>query len=112
LPELGAVPIVVAVSVHREDDGPRPPLGPEAQVHPERVALLGDLLKEGHDPPADAREVLTARDAPAPPARRLAVGAVREHEVDIRRVVQLLAAELAHGDELNYASDIDLMFAY
>src|SRR5206468_400204 len=58
LPELGAVPVVGAVPREREDDGARSPLRPEAQVHAEGVALVGDPLEEGHDLAADTREVL------------------------------------------------------
>src|SRR5947209_2108866 len=43
LPELGAVPVIVAVPVERQDDGAHPPLGPEAQVDAERGAPLRDL---------------------------------------------------------------------
>ena len=99
LPELGAVPVIVAVPVERQDDGAHPPLGPEAQVDAERVALVRDLLEERHDPPADAREVLAVGDAAVAAARRLAVGPVGEHEVDVGRVVELLAAELPHRDD-------------
>src|SRR3989449_891102 len=99
LPELGAVPVVGAVPREREDDGARSPLRPEAQVHAEGVALVGDPLEEGHDLAADTREVLAVLDTPAPSAGRLAVGPIGEHEVDVRRVIQLLATELSHRDD-------------
>src|SRR5436190_830224 len=99
LPQLGALPIVVAVPVEREDDGAHPPLGPQAQVDAERVALVGDLFEKGHELPAHTREVVAVHDAAAAPARRLTVGPVDEHKVDVGRVVELPAAELPHRDD-------------
>ena len=99
LPQLGALPIVFAIPVERQDDAAHPPLGAQAQIDAERIAFVGDRLEQRDELPADAREVLAVGQASGATAGRLAVGAVDEHQVDVGRVVELVAAELAHGDD-------------
>ena len=98
LPQLGALAVVGAVGVERHRDRPHPALGAQPQIDAEGVAFLGDLLDHRHEVAAHAREERAVLEPALRPARGLALGAVDEHEVDVRRVVQLLAAELAHAD--------------
>ena len=91
--------MVGGIRVERHRDGTHAPLGSQPQVHPERVALLGDLLDPRHEIAAHAREERAGLQPALRPARRLAVGAVDEHEVDVGGIVQFLAAELAHADD-------------
>src|SRR5262249_40435209 len=58
LPQLGALTVVGAIAVEREDDRTHPALGPQAQVDAEHVALVGDLLEQRDQLAADAREVV------------------------------------------------------
>src|SRR3972149_4717026 len=99
LPEEGALGIVGAVAVQRQDQGPAPALGAQAQVHAERVTFLGDALEGGDDLARQPPEVLAVREGAARAAGGLAVLRVHEDEVDIGGVVELLAAELAHADD-------------
>ena len=99
LPQLGAVTVVGAVGVERHRHRAHASLGPQPQIDAEGVAFLGDLLDHGHDVAAHAREVLAVLEPALRPARRLSLGAVDEHEIDVRRVVQLLPPELAHADD-------------
>ncbi len=98
LPRLGALPVVGPVAVERQRDGARAPLGAQPQVDAEDVALVGDRLDDGRHIAAHAGEVLAVGDPALGAAGRLALGAVDEHQIDVRRVVQLLAAQLAHAD--------------
>src|SRR5439155_5375270 len=98
LPQLGAVAVIGAVGFERVGDGAHPSLRPQPQIHAEDVALLRHRLDDGDDVAADAREVLAAGDAALGAAGGVALGAVDEHQVDVRGVVELLAAELAHAD--------------
>jgi len=90
--------VVGAKGVQRHGHRPHAAFGAQPQIDAKRVAFLGDLLDHGHEVTAHAGEVLAVLDAALVPARRLTLGAVDEHQVDVRRVVQLLAAELAHAD--------------
>src|SRR5262249_7512992 len=78
LPQLGALAIVGAVAVEREDDRAHPPLGPQAQIDAEHVALVGDLLEQRRELAADAGEILAVGRAARAAAGRLAVLAVKE----------------------------------
>ena len=98
-PELRPLAVVGAIAVEREHHRPRAPLGSESQVNPEQRAFLGDVLELRHDGPAHALEVRAVGQATGSSAIRLTIGAVHEHQVDVRRVVQLLAAELPHRDD-------------
>ena len=99
LPHLGAVREVGAVAVQRQDQRARTPLGAQAQVHPEDVALLGDRLERVHDRPDRLAEEFAVGDAARLAARGLPVVPVDEDQVDVRGVIQLLASELAHADD-------------
>src|SRR5262249_22339788 len=99
LPQLGALARGGGVPVEGGAARPPPPLGPQAQIDGEHVALVGDLLEQRGELAADAGEILAVGRAARAAARRLAVLAVDEHQIDVGRVVELLAAELAHRDD-------------
>src|SRR5262249_26940961 len=73
LPQLGALTVVGAVAVERENDRAHPALGPQAQIDAEHVPLVGDLLEQRDQLAADAREVLAVGHAAGAAAARLAV---------------------------------------
>ena len=80
-------PVVVGrVALERAGERPRPPFGPQVGVGAEHDAVL-------------ARRRHRARAARARGALgRVGVAVVDEQHVDVARVVQLAAAELAHAD--------------
>jgi len=79
----------------RVADRARPPLRTQAQVDAEDHAVLGHLLDGGGDPARQLDVVLVQRQRPG----RARVRRVEVAEVDVRREVQLLAAQLAHGED-------------
>jgi hypothetical protein len=87
------------VAVERQDEGSRASLRPQAQVHAEGVALVGDRLHRRHHRLGRLGEVLPVGDGAPRAAARLPVVAVDEDEVDVGGVVELVAAELAHADD-------------
>ena len=99
LPELRPLLEVGAVAGEREDDTAHAPFRTQAQVHPEGIALVRDRLERFHEGARPRREVVAVRDASLLAARGEAVVAVDEDEVDVGRVVELVAAELAHADD-------------
>ena len=99
LPQLRSLLQVRPVALQREDDAARPPLGAEAEIHPKGVALVRHGLERFHDGPRSAGEVVAVRDASLRAARGLPIIAIDEDEVDVGRIVQLVAAELAHADD-------------
>jgi len=62
------------------------------------VALLADGLERVDEEPGRLGEEMAVRHAASLAARRLAIVAVDEDHVDVRRIIQLVAAELAHAD--------------
>src|SRR6266540_336501 len=98
LPELGALGQIGPIALEREDDAAHPPLGTEAQVHAEGMALLGDGFERLDDVPRDRSEVVAVRHASLGAPRRLPVLPVDEDQVDVGGVVELVATELAHAD--------------
>ena len=98
LPQLGALGDVRAVGLERQHHGAHPPLGPEPEVHAEGVALLGDRLERIHDGAGRLGEVFAVGHAAGFSARRQPVVAVDEDQIDVRGVVELAAAQLAHAD--------------
>src|SRR4029077_15597903 len=97
LPQLRAAAVI---GLERLERGPQRSLvagGTQAGVDPVGDALAGRGLEHADRALRDAREELVRRDAIAPPAR--VTGVVDEDEVEIGVVVELRAAELAHGDD-------------
>ena len=72
---------------------PRAPLGAQPQVDAKDRAVLGDLFDGRRDPARQLAVVLVQRAL----ARLARVRGVEVADVDVRREVQLLAAQLAHG---------------
>jgi hypothetical protein len=99
LPQLGPLAVIGTVALQRQRDGAHAALGAQAQIHAEDVALVGHRLDDRHQVATDAREVLAVGEPPLEAAGRVALGPVHEHQIDVRGVVQLLAAELAHADD-------------
>ena len=71
-------------------------VGPQPHVDAKHVAVCRDVVEGADDAPAEAFEELAVREH----ARTvgLAVVGVDEDEVDVRRDVELAAAQLAHAD--------------
>src|SRR4030095_14018335 len=95
LPQLGALPVVLAIAVERQHDRAHAPFRSDPQIDSEDVALLGDVLQQRDQLATDTREVVAVGDAPASTSRRLTVRAVDEHQIDVGRTVQINPAELA-----------------
>src|SRR6266545_1110095 len=98
LPQFGAAGEVGAVAVEREDEGPHPALGAQPQVDAEGITLLGCRFEGVHDEARRAGEEIAVRHAAGLAARRLPVIAIDEDQIDVRGVVELVAAQLAHSD--------------
>ncbi|MGF6664398.1 hypothetical protein QF000_006066 [Paraburkholderia atlantica] len=71
---------------------------PQTHIDTKHVAVGGDLRERADQPLAEPREELLGRERRALAAGGLAVVLVDEDQIDIRRHVQLAAAELAHAD--------------
>ncbi len=99
LPRRRPLAVVGLVALDRQREGADASLRAQPHVDPEDVALVGHRLDDLDDLAAHAAEVLAVGQAALARPRRLALRAVDEHEVDVGRVVQLLAAELAHADD-------------
>ncbi|ODR98443.1 hypothetical protein AUC68_08395 [Methyloceanibacter methanicus] len=94
-PVLAEALVVDQGGFGRERDLRRAGIGPEPQIRPVDIAVLGLLLQEAHQvacQPHEEGRRLHALGEPCP------FGVVEHHEVDVGRVVQLHGAELAHGD--------------
>ena len=98
LPGLRAIGHVGAVALEGQDEGAYPALGPEPEVHAEGVALVGHRLERAHDGAHRLGEELAVGHAPGFPTRRPAVLAVDEDQVDVRGIIELVPAQLAHPD--------------
>ncbi len=84
LPELGAVGEVCAVAVQREDEGAHPALGPQPQIHPEGMSLVGHRLEGLDDAFHRLGEEVAVGHATGLATRGPAVLAVDEDQVDVR----------------------------
>jgi hypothetical protein len=98
-PELRALGDIRPIAFEREDQRAHSAFRPEPQVHAERVALLGHGLERRHDVAHGLREVFAVGNPSGVAARRLTVLAVYEDQVDVRGVVELVPAQLAHRDD-------------
>ena len=79
--------------------GPRWPFGPQPQIDAVGLAAVGVRAEQPDDLGADAGEVIVVADDGDATAARLAFLVVEEHQVDVAGVVELLAAELAEGED-------------
>ena len=72
-------------------------VGAQPHVDPEYVTVGGHFGERGDDAPAETIEELAIGERAR--AVRLAFLGIREHEVDVRRDVELAAAQLPHADD-------------
>ena len=74
-------------------------VGTQSHVDAEHEAVDGGIRQRTDDAPAEAVEELAVGDRP----RAVGVALVRidEHEIDVRRHVELAAAELAEGEDVH-----------
>ena len=75
------------------------PFGPQPQIDAVGLAAVGVRRQQADDLADDAGEELVVADAGDALAARAALLVVEEHQVDVAGVVQLLAAELAEGED-------------
>ena len=68
----------------------------QPQIDPLDIAVLGPLLQQLDQTPADPHCRFPGLIAGAP---RQSLGIEQQQQVDIRRIIELAAAELAHGDD-------------
>ena len=96
LPVLTHAFVVGFGGIDREGEGCRARIGPEAQIGPEDVAVAGALLHHLHQIARHAHQpLLQARRIGRPHA----LVVVKHDQVDVARVVELAAAELAHAED-------------
>ena len=77
---------------------PAPPFGTQPQVNAVRLAAIRVCRQEAHDLADHAGEEVTVGDALDVLAARRPFLVVKEHQVDVAAVVQLLAAEFAERE--------------
>ena len=82
--------------VHRQRDGSDFGRRTQPEINSLHVPVLGALLQDFDDPPAHPNRSLTSVVAAAPGH---CFRIEQQQEVDVRAVVELAAAKLAHGDD-------------
>ena len=100
--ESGAFPgqstrfIVRNRRVHRKCDRRDFRRWPQAKIDAFNVTVLGTLLEEFDDAAADAHRRFARIVAAAP---RQCLGLEQQQQVDVRGIIELVTAQLAHGDD-------------
>ena len=96
LPVLAEAFVVGEACVGGERDLRRPRVRAKPQIRAEHITVAGMLLEETHQLARQPHEEGRRLDAWREPGL---VGVVEDDDVDVARIIELVPAELAHGDD-------------
>ena len=96
LPVLAEALVIGEACVGRERDLRRAWIGPEPEIGAEHITVGGVLLQQAYELPRQLHEEGGRLDVRREPR---AGRVVKDHKVDVARIVELHRPELAHGDD-------------